>query len=96
MNDLVGGKVDYLCDRVVNVGPQRRAGTIKTLAVAQDARTPALSDVPTSAEAGLPAFKVIVWNAMFAPKQTPPAPVDALNKSLRAALADPAVKGKLE
>lgn len=96
MNDLVGGQVDYLCDQAVNVAPQQRAGTIKTLAVAQENRTPAMPDVPTSTEAGLPAFKVIVWNAMFAPKATPPEVVEKLSNALRAALADAEVRGKLE
>ncbi len=49
MNDLVGGQVDYLCDQGVNVAPQTRAGTIKTLAIAQDKRAALLPDVPTSA-----------------------------------------------
>jgi tripartite-type tricarboxylate transporter receptor subunit TctC len=96
MNDLVGGQVDYLCDQGVNVAPQTRGGTIKTLAVAQDSRAALLPDVPTSAEAGVPAFKVIVWNAMFAPKDTPSPVVETLNKALRAALSDPVMKQKLD
>jgi tripartite-type tricarboxylate transporter receptor subunit TctC len=96
MNDLIGGQVDYLCDQGVNVAPQTRAGTIKTLAIAQDKRAPLLPDVPTSTEAGVPAFKVIVWNAMFAHKDTPPAAAETLNKALRAALNDPVMKAKLE
>jgi tripartite-type tricarboxylate transporter receptor subunit TctC len=96
MNDLVGEQVDYLCDQGVNVAPQTRAGTIKTLAIAQDKRAPLLPDVPTSAEAGVPDFKVIVWNAMFAHRDTPPAALEKLNGALRAALNDPAMKGKLE
>lgn len=96
MNDLVGGQVDYLCDQAVNVAPQQRAGTIKTLAVAQEKRSEAMPDVPTSAEGGLPAFKVIVWNAMFAPKGTPPDVLAKLNGALKAALADAGVRGKLQ
>ncbi len=96
MNDLVGGQVDYLCDQGVTVVPQQRAGTIKTLAVAQQKRTAVLPDVPTSAEAGVPNFQVAVWNAMFAPKDTPAPITEALNKALRAALADPALRAKLE
>ncbi len=96
MNDLIGGQVDYLCDQGVNVAPQTRAGTIKTLAIAQDRRAPLLPDVPTSTEAGVPDFKVIVWNAMFTHKDAPPAAVAALNKALGAALNDPVMKAKLE
>jgi tripartite-type tricarboxylate transporter receptor subunit TctC len=96
MNDLVGGQVDYLCDQGVNVAPQTRGGTIKTLAIAQEKRAPLLPDVPTSAEAGVPDFKVIVWNAMFAHKDTPAPALEKLNGALRAALADSAMKTKLE
>lgn len=95
MNDLVAGQVDYLCDQAVNVAPQHRAGTIKTLTVASEARATALPDVPTSTEGGVPGFKVEVWNAMFAPKATPPAAIEKLNGALKAALADTAVKAKL-
>lgn len=95
MNDLVAGQVDYLCDQVVNVAPQVRAGTIKAYAVAQAARNAALPDVPTTAEAGLPAYQVVVWNAMLAPKATPAPIVARLNEALRAALADPGVKARL-
>lgn len=96
MNDLIGGQVDYLCDQGVNVAPQTRAGTIKTLAIAQDRRAPLLPDVPTSTEAGVPDFKVIVWNAMFTHKDAPPAAVATLNRALGAALNDPVMKAKLE
>jgi tripartite-type tricarboxylate transporter receptor subunit TctC len=95
MNDLVAGQVDYLCDQAVNVAPQHRAGTIKTLAVASEARATALPDVPTSSEGGVPGFKVEVWNAMFAPKETPPAAIEKLNGALKAALADATLKAKL-
>jgi tripartite-type tricarboxylate transporter receptor subunit TctC len=96
MTDLVAGQVDYLCDQAVNVAPQERSGTIRTLAVASPARADSLPNVPTSAEGGVPGFKVAVWNAMFAPKDTPPAVVAKLNQALKAALADQGVKGKLQ
>ncbi|CEJ15745.1 Tripartite tricarboxylate transporter family receptor [bacterium YEK0313] len=95
MNDLVAGQVDYLCDQVVNVAPQVRAGTIKAFAVAQQQRNPALPNVPTTVEAGLPGYQVVVWNAMLAPKGTPEPVVNRLNEALRAALADPNVKSRL-
>ncbi|MDP3546632.1 tripartite tricarboxylate transporter substrate-binding protein [Phreatobacter sp. HK31-P] len=95
MNDLVAGQVDYLCDQVVNVAPQVRAGTIKAFAVAQASRNGALPDVPTTTEAGLPGYQVVVWNAMLAPKGTPEPVIAKLNEALRAALADSAVKARL-
>ena len=72
MNALVGGQVDYMCDQIVNAVPQIKGGTIKAYAVATPERNPSLPDVPTTTEAGLPAFQAQAWNAIFAPKGTPP------------------------
>ena len=71
MNALVAGQVDYMCDQIVNAVPQINAGTIKAYAIATPERNPSLPNVPTTAEAGLPAFQAQAWNAIFAPKGTP-------------------------
>ena len=54
-----------------------------------ETRSPMLPDVPTTAEAGLPAFKLSVWFGLSAPKGTPRPIIEKLNKSLGAALEDP-------
>ena len=95
LNALVGSQVDYMCDQVVNLVPHVSGGTIKALAVGTEERNPALPDVPTSKEAGLPAFKVTAWNALFAPKGTPKPVVDKLADALDKALDDPAVRKRL-
>jgi tripartite-type tricarboxylate transporter receptor subunit TctC len=95
LNALVGSQVDYMCDQVVNLVPHVTGGTIKALAVGTEERNPALPDVPTSKEAGLPAFKVTAWNALFAPKDTPKPVVDKLADALDKALDDPAVRKRL-
>ncbi len=71
LNDLVGGQVDYMCDQIVNVIEQMRGGAIKAYGIATLERSPALPDVPTTKEAGLPDYQVSAWNALFAPKGTP-------------------------
>src|SRR5471032_2533117 len=88
MNALVAGRVDYMCDQVVSAVPQIQAGTIKAYAVGTAARNPALPDVPTSIEAGLPEFQASAWNALFAPKGTPQAIIVKLNAALGLALDD--------
>jgi tripartite-type tricarboxylate transporter receptor subunit TctC len=88
MNALVAGRVDYMCDQVVSAVPQIQAGTIKAYAVGTVARNPALPDVPTSTEAGLPEFQASAWNSLFAPKGTPQAIVAKLNAALGKALDD--------
>src|SRR5215475_7451289 len=68
---LIAGQVDYMCDQIVNVVQQINTGQIKAYAIGTAARNPALPNVPTSKEAGLPEFEAQAWNALFAPKDTP-------------------------
>lgn len=95
MNALVGGQVDYMVDQIVNAVPQINGGTIKVYAVATPERNPSLPNVPTTAEAGLPEYQVQAWNAIFAPKGTPPAVVAKLNAALSKALDDEGVRKRL-
>jgi tripartite-type tricarboxylate transporter receptor subunit TctC len=95
LNDLVAGQVDYMCDQIVNLTPQIQAGTIKAYAIATAARNPALPNVPTTKEAGLPEFEVSAWNAIFAPKGTPKDVVARLNDALVKALDDPTTRKRL-
>ena len=95
MNALVAGQVDYMCDQIVNAVPQINAGTIKAYAIATVERNPSLPNVPTTTEAGLPAFQARAWNAMFAPKGTSPAVVASLNAAAVKALDDGTVRKRL-
>ncbi len=95
LNDLVAGQVDYMCDQIVNLVPQIQAGTIKAYAVALPQRSPALPDVPTTKEAGMPEFQVSAWNAVFAPRGTPPEIVKTLNAALVKAVEDPATSKRI-
>ena len=95
LNDLVGGQVDFGCDQIVNLVSQIKSGNIRALAIATKERSPALPDVPTMAEAGMPEFEVSAWSALFAPKGTPKELVDALAAALDKALDDATVKARL-
>ena len=95
MNALVAGQVDYMCDQIDNAVPQINAGTIKAYAVATPERNPSLPNVPTTAEAGLPAFQAQAWNAIFAPKGTSPAIIATLNAAANKALDDENVRKRL-
>jgi tripartite-type tricarboxylate transporter receptor subunit TctC len=95
LNDLVAGQVDYMCDQIVNLVPQIQAGTIRAYAVALPERSPALPDVPTTKEAGLPDYQVSAWNAIFAPKKTPGDVVKRLNDALLKALSDGGTRKRL-
>ena len=89
LNDLVGGQIDYMVDQALNVIPQIKGGTIKAYAIAAPARLESLPDVPTTKEAGID-FIFSAWNAMVAPKGTPPEIIEKLADALGKALDDPA------
>jgi len=95
LNDLVGGQVDYMCDQIVNLTPQIQAGSIKAYGIATEKRSPALPDVPTTKEGGLPEFQVTAWNALFAPKGTPKEVATKLNGALVKALDDETTRKRL-
>lgn len=95
MNALVGSQVDYMCDQIVNVVSQVSGGAILGYAIGTPDRNPALPNVPTAKEAGLPAFEASAWNALFAPKGTPKAIVDKLTAALDKALDDEATRKRL-
>jgi tripartite-type tricarboxylate transporter receptor subunit TctC len=71
-----------------------RTGKLRALAVTTAKRSEALPDVPSVAES-LPGYETSFWGGICAPKDTPVAIVDRLNKETNAALADPKIKGRL-
>jgi tripartite-type tricarboxylate transporter receptor subunit TctC len=95
MNALVSGRIDYMCDQIVNAVPKLQAGAVKAYAIAGPRRSAILPELPTSAEAGLPQFQVSAWNALFAPKGTPAAIIAELNAALGRALNDADTRKRL-
>lgn len=95
LNAMVGGQVDFMCDQVVNLVEQINGGAIRAYAIATPERSPALPNVPTTKEAGLPDYQVSAWNALFAPKDTPKEIVAKLTQALDAALDDPTTRKRL-
>src|SRR4029453_5064909 len=75
---------------------QYKAGKVKAFAVTAPKRLAAAPGVPTVDEAGLPGFYMAVWHGLWVPSATPPAPIAALNAAMVEALADPAVRKRLE
>jgi tripartite-type tricarboxylate transporter receptor subunit TctC len=92
--DLIAGQVPLGFQWLPNVNAPLQSGGAKALAVAGKARLPALPNVPTTAEAGLPEYVASGWFALAAPKGTPKEVVERLNKEMKDALADPGVKEK--
>ncbi|MEE1657117.1 tripartite tricarboxylate transporter substrate binding protein [Microvirga sp. CF3062] len=89
VNDLIGGQVDVMFDNLPSSIEHVRGGNLRALAVTSSKRSPALPDMPTLAEAGLPHFEATSWFALFAPKGTPPDITNKLNQEVRKALETP-------
>jgi tripartite-type tricarboxylate transporter receptor subunit TctC len=89
LNDVIAGHIDVYCDPATGPTPYIQSGTIKGYAITSKRRVATLPDVPTSAEAGVPAFDVTTWYALYAPRGTPKPVVDMLVSALQTALKDP-------
>ena len=83
---IAAGEVQVIFEGIVTLLPQIKAGRLRALAISGTARDAALPDVPTVAEAGLPAFQVNFWSGLVAPAGTPVEVVNLLNAALRRAL----------
>ncbi|CAB3891467.1 Bug family tripartite tricarboxylate transporter substrate binding protein [Achromobacter piechaudii] len=96
LNDLVAGQVQVVFDNIPSSYPLIQAQRIRPLAVAARQRLKVLPDVPTYAEAGLPAMNHPSWFGLAAPAGTPAAVLDTLNAAVRQTLADPATVEAIE
>ena len=96
MQDLQGGRIDFLCEVVSTAKPQIDGNTVKAVAILTKQRSPALPNVPTAVEQGLPDVEAYTWNAIFLPKGAPDAIVKKLHDATLAAMHTPSVKERLE
>lgn len=94
-NDVQAGHVPVMFSALSVVLGSIKAERLRALAVASEARTALLPQVPTVAESGLPGFSFSTWTGMFAPRGTPKPILDRLNAEVAAAVNDPAVQEKL-
>lgn len=89
ITDLIGGQVQLGFVSISQVGPQVKAGTLRALAVSTPARSAALPELPTLAEAGVPTYSFDAWIALVGPGGLPKAIVDSDYAAIKAALASP-------
>ena len=94
ITDLIGAQVDVLFDNMPSIIAHIRGGEVRALGVTTAERSPALPDVPAVAEF-VPGYEASAWFGAAAPKGTPAAVIERLNREMNAALADPAMKAKL-
>jgi tripartite-type tricarboxylate transporter receptor subunit TctC len=95
LTDLLGGQTAIMFDNMPSVIGHVKAGKLRPLAVTTPQRSPALPDVPTIAEAGVPGYSATSWFGLLAPANTPAPLIAKLNASILKALADPEVKKKM-
>jgi tripartite-type tricarboxylate transporter receptor subunit TctC len=95
LQDLLGGQVQMMFDNLPPSLPQIKAGKLRALAVTSLTRAPALPDVPTLSESGLPGFEASSWFGILAPAGTPAPIVAKLNAEIAKWLATPEAKEKL-
>lgn len=95
LNDAMGGHVDGVCDAATSVAGSINGAKVHGLVIASRKRADILPNVPTAAEAGLPAFTNEGWNAIFVPAGTPDAVISVLNAALRKAVASEKVTKRL-
>ncbi len=95
MQDLLGGRIDFLCDILNTAKPQIDAGKVKAMAIMTKVRSPALPNVPTALEQGVKDMEAYTWSAIFLPKNAPPAVVKKLNAAIVQSIKTPSVKEHL-
>lgn len=92
LSDLLGGHISLLFSAIPNVHSHVGAGTVRALAVTSAKRSALLPDVPTVAESGLPGFEATLGYGLLAPAGTPRPIIDRLNRELRIAMSNEAVR----
>jgi tripartite-type tricarboxylate transporter receptor subunit TctC len=89
---MLGGTIDFQIASTPGVISHVKGGKARLLAVSGSKRLATLPDVPTFAEAGVKNFGVINFTGLFAPKGTPQAVIDRLQKEIATAMATPDMK----
>jgi tripartite-type tricarboxylate transporter receptor subunit TctC len=95
MQDLTGGRIDYLCDIIATAKAQIDGGTVKGLAILTKDRAAVLPNLPTAAEQGTD-VQAYTWSALFLPKGAPDAVVQKLNSAIVQAMKTPALRDRME
>jgi len=95
MQDLQGGRIDFLCEIISTAKPQIDGGTVKAIAIMTKDRSPALPNLATAEEQGTKGMEAYTWNALFLPKDTPAPIVKKLADAANQAMDTPAVKERL-
>ena len=96
LTDVAGGHAQILIDSIISLQAMAKAGKVKPIAVTSARRSAVMPGVPTAVESGYPKFVTSSWYGVWAPKGTPDARVQSLNKSVNEAVQQLAKAGAWE
>lgn len=94
--DVIGNQVPSVLGTLSGIIPHIKSGKLKAIAVTSTERSPLLPDVQTMAQAGVSGYASDTWVGMFVPRKTPDAVVQKLHQATMSALADPALKARID
>ena len=94
MQDLIAGRIDYLCEIIATAKPQIEGQKVKGVAIMTKERSPVLPDLATTVEQGLD-VQAYTWSSLFLPKGAPDDVVKKLNEAAAAAIATPSAQERL-
>ena len=95
ITDLIAGQVHLMMESLNSITPHAKAGRVRALGVTALTRSPAMPEVPTIAESGVPGYEATTWNGIIAPVGTPREIIRRLNHEINQALASASLKEKL-
>jgi len=95
LNDVIAGHIQAMFENLPTTPPQIRSGAVRALGVTSRARSPALSEVPTVAEAGVPGFEATAWFTLAAPAGVPAPIIDRLNRDIVGLITRPDIDAQI-
>ena len=96
LTDTIGGQTQVLFSSTATALPHVKSGKLKAIGVTTAKRIPALPDVPTVAESGLPGYEVVLWHGLIGPKDLPKAVVEKIGAEVNKILKQPETAAQLE
>ena len=95
ISEAIGGQIHVVCDNMGSILPHVKSGRMRGLGVTSPKRSPAMPELPTVAESGLPGYEIMPWSGYVVPKRTSTDIVKRLNAEINKALVSPAVSERL-
>ncbi len=93
--DGIGGQIEVLWHNAQVLIPHVKAGTLRPIAITSAKRSPALPDIPTMSEAGVPGFEITAWFGVMAPATTPQPLIQKISADVQRVVAMPEIRDRI-